>query len=111
MRKFCTEEKSKKLEKEAVLRSSIRMFVGLSDPNPLVRDTDPDPNPSIILKQTTVVRKTLIPTVLWLLFGLLSLKNDVNVGSKSKQQNHLEQEIIFVAILKVTDENSRIRIR
>jgi hypothetical protein len=26
----------------------IRMFLGILDPDPLVRDTDPDPDPSII---------------------------------------------------------------
>ncbi len=31
--------------------------------------------------QTKIVRKTLIPTVLWLLLDFLSLKNDVNVPS------------------------------
>jgi hypothetical protein len=33
----------------------------------------------------------------------LSLKNDVNVPSKSSKQKHF-----VVAVLKVTDENSRI---
>jgi hypothetical protein len=45
-----------------VLRNRIRrihMFLGLPDPDPLVRDTDPDPS---IVKQNCV-RKTLIPTV------------------------------------------------
>jgi hypothetical protein len=39
------------------------------------------------------------------------LKNDVNVASKSKKQNNLGKKLFLVAILKVTDENSRIRIR
>ena len=38
--------------------------------------------------QAKIVRKTFIPTVLWLLFDFLSLKNDVNIPSKSiKQKN------------------------
>jgi hypothetical protein len=40
--------------------------------------------------QAKIVRKTLIPTVLLLLFDFLSLKNDVNEASKStgnKQNN------------------------
>ncbi len=46
--------------------------------------------------QAKIVSKTLIPTVLWLLYDFLSLKNDVNVASKSnKQKNffccHLER--------------------
>jgi hypothetical protein len=40
----------------------------------------------------------------------LSLKNDVNVPSKSNKQKTLAQKIFFVAVLKVKDENSRIRI-
>ncbi len=57
------------------------MFLGLLDPDPLVRgiDPDPDPNPSIIMLKE---RKTLIPTIFLLLFYLLSLKNYVNVPSK-----------------------------
>ncbi len=39
----------------------IRMFLGLTDPDPLVRGMDPDPNHSIIKQK--LVRKTLIPTV------------------------------------------------
>ncbi len=49
--------------------------------------------------EAKIVRKTLISTVLWLLYYFLSLKNDV----KSKKK-------LFVDVLKVTDENSRIRI-
>ncbi len=52
---------------------------------------------------------TLIPTVLRVLlldFNFLSLKSDVNVSSKSNKQ-----KISFcVGVLKVDDENSRIRI-
>jgi hypothetical protein len=33
-----------------VLRIRIRMFFGLQDPDPFVRSTDPDPDPSIINK-------------------------------------------------------------
>jgi hypothetical protein len=43
---------------------------------PLVRGMDPD-------HQAKIVRKPLIPTVLWLLYDFLSLKNDVNIASKS----------------------------
>ncbi len=44
-------------------------------------------------------------------FDFLSLKNYVNVPSKSITQNNLENENFFVDVLKVTDEISRIRIR
>jgi hypothetical protein len=43
------------LWKEPVLRIRIHMFLGLLDPDPLVRGMDPDPDPSIIKLK---VRKT-----------------------------------------------------
>jgi hypothetical protein len=46
-----------------VLRIRIRrifMFLGLLDPDPLVRGTDPDP----FYHQEKIARKTLIPTFL-----------------------------------------------
>ncbi len=55
--------------------------------------------------QSKIVRKTLIPTVLWPLCDFfLSLKNDVNVPSKSNNEKNLN-------VLNVTDENSRIQTR
>ncbi len=39
-------------------------------------------------QRAKIVRKTLIPTVLWLLLDFLSLKNDVNVPSKSNKQKN-----------------------
>ncbi len=45
-----------------------------------------DPDPSIIRQK--IVLKSLIFTVMRLLFDLLSLKNDVNVPSKSKMQKY-----------------------
>jgi hypothetical protein len=42
------------------------------------------------------VRKTLIPTVLWLLLDFLSLKNDVIVPSKSNKQKNLKIKISFL---------------
>ncbi len=55
------------------------------------------------LSAPTVVRKTLIPTVLWILYDFLSLKNDENVPSKISKKTF--------DVLKVTDEKNRIRIR
>ncbi len=61
----------------------------------------------------------LIPTVLWFLFDFLSLKNDLNVPSTINKQQKIEKisfcwdvrkKLVFVGILKVNDENSRIRI-
>jgi hypothetical protein len=47
-----------------------------------------------------------------LFFTFLSLKNDVNLASKSNKQKKLYEKISFFAgILKVNDENSRPRIQ
>ncbi len=65
----------------------IYTFLGLPDPDPLVRGMDPasDPDPSIMLCK--MLWKTSIPTVLRLLLDFLSLKNDVNVTLKRNKQN------------------------
>jgi hypothetical protein len=44
----------------------IRMFLGLLDPDPLARSTDPDPAPGFgsFYHLAKIVRKTLILTVL-----------------------------------------------
>ncbi len=52
------------------IRIRIHMFLGLPDPDPLVRGMDPEPEIRILLSS----RKTLIPTVLWLLLDFLFLK-------------------------------------
>ncbi len=64
-----------------------------------------------LYRRAKIVRKTLIPTVLWLLYDFLSWKNDVNVPSKRNEQKTLEEKNGFVGILRVKDENSRIWIR
>ncbi len=61
--------------------------------------------------QAKIVRKILIPTVLWLLFDFLSLKNDVNIPSKSNKQKNFFLNLFCVGNLMVNGENSRIRIR
>jgi hypothetical protein len=53
--------------------------------------------------QTKIVRKILNPTVLRLLLEFLSLKNNINVPSKSNKQKTLKN-IVFVGVLKVNDE-------
>ncbi len=56
----------------SVLRIRIRMFLRL------------------LYHQAKIVRKSLTPTVLWLLYDLLSLKNDVNVAWKrNKMKNFI----------------------
>ncbi len=48
-------------------------------------------------------------SVLWLLYVFLPLKKDVNVASKSKNQEKLGKKSFLVSTLKVTDGNCRIR--
>ncbi len=62
--------------------------MGLLDPDPLVRDMDPAP----IYHQAEIVRKSLIPIVLRLLYDFLSLNIDVNVASNGNQQKNLRFE-------------------
>jgi hypothetical protein len=45
------------------------------------------------------------------LFDFLSLKNDVNLPSKSNKQKKSVKILVFAGILKVNDENSRIWIQ
>ncbi len=71
------------------------MFLGLS--GPLIRGMDP--------ASSKTSEKNLNSYCSVTSFDFLSLKNDVNIASKSNKQKNL-----FLAILKVTDEN-RIRIR
>ncbi len=73
----------------------IHMFLGLPDPDPLVRGVDTDPS-IIPLLSSKIVRNTLILTVLWLLLDFLSLKTDVNVPSKSNKQKNFVKNIIFL---------------
>ncbi len=67
--------------------SHIRMFLNLPGLDPLVRCT--------ILHQAKSVKKAFNPTVLWLFYGFLSLKTDVNLASKSKKQKKLEEKNFF----------------
>ncbi len=83
-----------------VFRIQSHKFLGLQDP--LVRGTDPDPGPSIIKHK--IVRKTLIFTILWLLFILY-------FPSKINEQKNLGKKLFFVGIVNVTGEKSRIWVR
>ncbi len=88
---------------EAVLRIRIRrihMFLGLWDPDPLVRDTDPDRLRIWILLSSSKKSKKNIDSFCFVTF-FLSLNNYVNVLSKTNKPKKLD-------VLKVTDENSRI---
>jgi hypothetical protein len=75
------------------------MFLGLLDPDPIVRGTDQDPDPSN--HQAILGRKILIPTVWRLLYDFLSQKNDVNVPSKSNKQKNLVKIVFFSFCLRL----------
>ena len=62
------------------------MLLGLPDPDPLVRGMDPDPDPSIIMQNS---KKNLDSYYFVTFFDFLSLKNNVNVPSKSNKQKKL----------------------
>ncbi len=62
------------------------MFPGLLDPDPLVRGMDPDPDPFIVKQKYS--KKNLGFYCFVTSFDFLSLKNDVNVPSKSNMQKH-----------------------
>ncbi len=75
----------------AVLRIRIRnrirrinMFLGPLDQHP--KSVSQRYRSGSFYHQAKIVRKTLIPTVLWLLYDFLSLKNDVNVPVTSNKQ-------------------------
>ncbi len=44
----------------SVLGIQVRMFLGLPDPDPLVRGTDPDPDPSLSFSQKGVGQTEII---------------------------------------------------
>ncbi len=62
------------------------MFLGLPDPDPQVRGMDPDPDPSIIMQNS---KKNHDFYYFETILDFLSLKNDVNVPSKSNKQKKL----------------------
>jgi hypothetical protein len=83
------------------------VFLGLLDPDPLVRGMDPDP--SIIISKNS---KENLDFLLFCAFFLtfLPLKNDVKVPSNSNMQKNIFFKLVFVGILKVNNENRSIRI-
>jgi hypothetical protein len=65
------------------------MFFALPDPDPLVRSMDPDPDPSIIIISSNKNSKKNLDSYCFVTsIGLLSLKNYVNVPSKSNKQKN-----------------------
>jgi hypothetical protein len=69
------------------------MFLGLLDPDPLVRGMDPDPDPALDPNPDPSIimqRKTLIPTILRLFLTFYLRKMIyVNVASRSNKQKKL----------------------
>ncbi len=59
------------------------MFLGLTDPDPLVRGVDPAQDPSIIKQNSKKNRDSYCFETS---FGLFILENDVNVPSKCIKQ-------------------------
>ncbi len=86
-----------RLQLTPVLRIRIHRLLGLPSESGSISQRYGSGSGSFY-HQANKVRKILIPIVLWFLHELLILKDDVNVPSKSD-------------VLKVTDENSMIRIR
>ncbi len=87
-----------KAELRIRIRSRIRMFLGLLEPDPeqLVGMMNGSVTVSgSFYHEAKKVRKTLIHTVLWLLYDFLSLKNYVNVASKSNKQKKLRTKNDF----------------
>ncbi len=74
----------------------IHMFLGLPDPDPLVRNTVRIRLHICLSSSKNSKKTTLIPIDMWLLYDFLSLKNDVNVPSKSKKQKNLEDKILLL---------------
>ncbi len=67
---------------------------------PSVADPDPHvfepPGSGSFYHHAKMVRKTLIPTILWLFLTVYLCKNDVNVASKSNKQKKLCLKISFL---------------
>jgi hypothetical protein len=75
------------------------MFLGLldPDPDPIVRGMDPDPaRIRILLLSCKNSKNNLDFYYFATLFCFLSLKNDVNVASKSNKQKKLCKKISFL---------------
>jgi hypothetical protein len=79
---------------QAVLWIRIHMFLGLPDPDPLVRGMDPDPDPSTSCKNS---KKNLDFYYFVTLFDFLSLKIDVNVWylQKAISRKNCVKKLVF----------------
>jgi hypothetical protein len=73
-------------------------FFGLPNPDPLVRGMDLDPDPALDpnLDPFTINNKKNLEFYYFVtFFDFLSLKNNVNVPSKSNKQKKLCQKLVF----------------
>ena len=84
-----------------IRRNRASVGISVADPNPDVCIGSPGSGSRSISKgygsgsfyhHAINCRKTLIPTVLRLLFDFLSLKNDVSVASKCNKQKNFEKK-------------------
>ncbi len=72
------------------------MYMGLPDPDPLVRGMDSDPAPDRILLSCKHSKKNLDSFYFVTLFDFLYLKNDVYVPSTSNRQKKIVLKISFL---------------
>ena len=68
------------------------MFLGLPDPDPLVRCMDPDPS-VIVLSSSKNSQKNLHSHCFVTFLEFLSLKNDVKVPSKRNEQKNFVKKL------------------
>jgi hypothetical protein len=67
------------------------------DPDPLVRGLDPNPDPALDPDpDPSIIKKTLDSYYFVTLIDFFSLKNDVNVASKSNKQKKFFTKIRFL---------------
>ncbi len=68
------------------------MFLGLLNPDPLIRGMDLDPDPSIIKQK---YKKNIGSYCFVIFLDFLSLKNDVNVPSKVINRKNFFFKLVF----------------
>ncbi len=83
----------------------IRMVLGLPDPEVIILYGSVSGSGSF-QQQAKKVRKTLISTILWLLFEILSIETDAHVPSKCNKQKNCLKKPIFCWHLGTADPDS-----
>jgi hypothetical protein len=89
------------------------MYLDLPDPDPLLRGTnlDPAPDPSKFYHQAKNSKKNRDSYYFVTSFLLYIFEKLCKCSFKKVKRKQIEEKKLLVAILKVTDENSRIRSR